>query len=342
MLRAASRRSPPARFRRALLVSILSVIGASLVAASPHALAQAGAAATYPVKPIRVVVPYPPGGTTDVLARAVGDKLTEAWGQPIVVDNRSGGAGIIGTEAVARAAPDGYTLVLGNNQTHAMNASLFDKVPFDLLRDFAPVAFVASTKHVFVVPASSGPRSLKELVAAGKSGRLAYASSSPGSASHLISETFRMQAGIDATHVPYRGVAPAVTDLLGGQVAFMAATYPSVSQHVAAGKLRALAVASGEPIAGLDAPTVKAEGFGDLAADAWFAFYAPTGTPREVVEKLNGEINRALRNPEVAQRLRGTGFEPATRSVDEMTRFHRAEVTRWGEMIRATGVRMTQ
>lgn len=342
MLRAASRRSPPARHRRALLVTLLAATTASLVAPASDAFAQTGAAAAYPAKPIRVVVPYPPGGTTDVLARAVGEKLTEAWGQPVVVDNRSGGAGIIGTEAVARAAPDGYTLVLGNNQTHAMNAALFDKVPFDLLRDFAPVAFVASTKHVFVVPASSGPRSLKELVAAGKSGRLAYASSSPGSASHLISETFRMQAGIDATHVPYRGVAPAVTDLLGGQVAFMAATYPSVSQHVAAGKLRALAVASGEPIAGLDAPTVKAEGFGDLAADAWFAFYAPAATPRDVVEKLNAEINRALRNAEVAQRLRGTGFEPATRSVEEMARFHRAEVTRWGEMIRATGVRITQ
>lgn len=320
-----------------LLRCVLALV--ACLAASP-ALAQAPG---YPVKPIRVVVPYPPGGTTDVLARAVGEKLTEAWGQPVVVDNRSGGAGIIGTDAVAKAAPDGYTLVLGNNQTHAMNAALFDKVPFDLLRDFEPVAFVASTRHVIVVPASSPAKTLGELIASGRNGgKLAYASSSPGSASHLISETLRVRAGMDATHVPYRGVAPAVVDLLGGQIAFMAATFPSVSQHIQSGKLRALAVASAERIPGLAVQTVREQGAQELNADAWFAFYAPAGTSREIVGKLNGEINRALNDAAVSDRLRGTGFEPRAMAVDDFTRFHRSEVARWGDMIRLTGVRVTQ
>jgi tripartite-type tricarboxylate transporter receptor subunit TctC len=312
--------------------------------ASAGLVARDGIAQTYPNKPIRIVVPYPPGGTTDIVARTIGDRLTAAWGQPTVIDNRSGGAGVIGTEAAARAPADGYTLIVGNNQTHAMNAALLEKVPFDLLRDFQPLAFVASSKHVIVVPVASNAKTLAELIESGKGGgKLAFASSSPGSASHLISEALRQRNSMDATHVPYRGVGPAVTDLLGGQVQFMAATYPSVSQHIEAGKLRALAVASSERLAALaGVPTVKESGQMELSADAWFAFYAPAATPRAIVEQLNAEINRAIADAGVAGKLRGVGFEPRAMPLSVFEQFHRAEVTRWGELVRAVGVKISQ
>lgn len=304
--------------------------------------ASASFAQGYPVRAIRVIVPYPAGGTTDVLARTVGEKLTEAWGQPIIVDNRSGAGGLIGTEAAAKSAPDGYTLVLGNNQTHAANAALFDKVPFDLLRDFQPVAMVATSRHVIVVPAASSAKSIRDLVALGRGGKkLAFASSSAGSASHLISEMLRIRTGMDAVHVPYRGANPAVTDLLGGQVDFMTATYASVAQFIEQGKLRALAIGGEGRIARIaDVPTLKEAGFDYLNADAWFAYYAPAGTPRETVDKLNAEVNRALRNPGVVEKLRSVGFEPLVMSVEEFGRFHRAEFNRWNEMVRVAGVKL--
>ncbi|MEO7404275.1 MAG: tripartite tricarboxylate transporter substrate binding protein, partial [Burkholderiales bacterium] len=197
---------------------------------------------------------------------------------------------------------------------------------------------------VLVVPASSSARSLADLIAAGKGGgKLAYASSSPSSASHLISEALRSRNGMDATHVPYRGVGPAVTDLLGGQVQFMAATYPSVSQYIEAGKLRALAIASSERIPALaGVPTVKEAGLAELSADAWFAFYAPDSTPRAVNEKLNAEINRAIGDAAAAGKLRAVGFEPRAMSLAAFEHFHKSEVTRWGELVLAVGVKISQ
>ena len=317
-----------------------------MLLAAAGLLAQPGTvlAQAWPSKPIRVVVPYPPGGTTDVLARTIGERMTEAWGQPVVVDNRSGAGGLIGTDHVAKAAPDGYTLVLGNNQTHAANAAMFDRVPFDLLRDFEPVAMVASSRHVIVVPAASPAKSLADLVRMGRGGgKLNYASSSAGSASHLISETLRVRAGMDAAHVPYRGANPAVTDLLGGQVDFMTATYAAVAQFIDGGRLRALAVGGAARIPRLgDVPTLREAGYDYLDADAWFAYYAPARTPQEVVGQLNAEVVKALRLPAVADKLRAAGYEPLPMNVAEFTRFHRAEVARWGEMVKLTGIRLTQ
>ena len=299
---------------------------------------------SYPNRPIRVIVPYPAGGTTDVLARTVGEKLTEAWGQTIIVDNRSGAGGLIGTDFAAKATPDGYTLILGNNQTHSANAALFDKVPFDLLRDFQPVAMVATSRHVIVVPANSQAKTIRELVSLGQGGKkLSFASSSAGSASHLISEMLRIKNNMDAVHVPYRGANPAVTDLLGGQVDFMTATYAAVSQFIDQGKLRALAVGGEGRISRIpNVPTLKEAGFDYLNADSWFAYYAPAATPREIVEKLNGEINRALRNAGVIERLRGAGYEPLVMNVEEFNRFHRSEFSRWNEMVRTVGVKLNQ
>jgi tripartite-type tricarboxylate transporter receptor subunit TctC len=314
-----------------------------ILAALAAAFATPAFAQSYPAKPIRVIVPYPAGGTTDVLARAVGERLSAAWGRPVVIDNKSGAGGTIGTAEAAKAAPDGYTLVLGNNQTHAMNATLFEKVPFDLAKDFAPVAYVASSRHVVVVNEKSPAKSLADLVALGKKQRLTFASSSLGSASHLISEALRVKAGMEATHVPYRGANPATLALLSGEVDFYTATYASVAQHIDSGKLRPLAIGGPARIAKIGAvPTLGEAGYPDLNADAWFGFYAPAGVPADIVAKLNGGIGAALKEPAVAENLRKIGFEPATMSVAEFAAFHAAELKRWSQIIALVGVKLKE
>jgi tripartite-type tricarboxylate transporter receptor subunit TctC len=312
----------------------------ALIAAAMTLAAGAVHAQPYPSKPIRVIVPYPPGGTTDVVARLVGQQLTEAWGQPVTIENKSGGLGMIGTEAGARAPADGYTLTLGNNSTHAANAAMIERPPIDLRTDVQPIASAARTRHMLVVPTSSPFRSMKELVEAGRQRPLTYASSSAGSASHLISETLRLRNRMNATHVPYRGVAPAVVDVISGQVDFMTATVGGVAQHLQAGKLRALAVTGSTRLKGFaDLPTFQEEGFEYLDADAWFAFYAPAGTPRPIVEKLSREITRIVGLPEVQDKLATAGFEPLAMGLEAFEAFHQRELVRWTEMVRTTGVK---
>lgn len=297
-------------------------------------------AQTYPSRPLRVIVPYPPGGTTDVVARLVAGKLVEAWGQPVTVENKSGALGMIGTEQGARAPADGYTLTLGNNSTHAANAAMFDKPAIDLRTDVQPIASVARSRHMLVVPTTSPYRSMKQLVEAGRSKPLTYASSSAGSASHMISEMLKLRTNMNATHVPYRGVAPAVVDLISGQVDFMTATAGGVAQHVSAGRLRALAITGSTRVpAWPDLPTFQQEGFEYLDADAWFAFYAPAGTPRPVAEKLSAEVSRIVELSEVRQKLATAGFEPMTMTFNEFESFHQREYKRWTEMVRAVGVK---
>lgn len=310
-------------------------IAALALARPPGAAAQA-----YPSKAIRVIVPYPPGGTTDVVARLVGGKLTEAWGQPVVVENKSGALGMIGAEAGARAAPDGYTLTLGNNSTHAANAAMFEKPAIDLLRDVQPIATAARSRHVLVVPVTSPYRTMKELIDAGRQKPLTYASSSAGSASHLISETLRLRNQMNATHVPYRGVAPAAVDVVSGQVDFMTATLGGVEQYLQAGKMRALAITgSNRHKAHPDLPSFKELGFEYLDADAWFAFYAPAGTPRAIAEKLAREITRIVGLADVQEKLATAGFEPLATGFDAIEAFHAREFQRWTEMVRTVGVK---
>lgn len=319
--------------RRALLA-----LPFSLAAGAAHG--QGG----FPQRPVRLVVPFPPGGTTDVLARAIAAKWQEAWVQQVVVDNRGGGGGVIGTEAVFRAPPDGLTLVLGNNQTHGTNGALIAGLPYDPA-GFAAITLVAKAPHALVVPAASPARSVADLVALGRMpGRgLSYASSSAGSASHLMSETFARRSGMQATHVPYRGAAPAAMDLVAGVVDFMMATWASVSALAADGRIRVLGVGGDARFPDLPAvPTLREQGYDYLSGDSWFGLFAPLNTPAPVLEAINAATVAALADPVVRGRLEAAGFRVETMGVAAFARFHQAEVLRWAALVRESGVTLTQ
>jgi tripartite-type tricarboxylate transporter receptor subunit TctC len=319
--------TPPAT-RRALLA-------ATLLLALP-----ARAQPRFSERPIRLVVPFPPGGTTDVLARAIAAR----WADPplsaqAVVENRAGGAGVIGTEVVARATADGHTLVLGNNQTHATNAALIPNLPYDPLA-FAGVTLVARVPQALVVPAASPARDMADLIALARSGRrLSYASSSVGSTAHIMAETFNRRASLNAVHVPYRGAAPAVADLVSGTVDFMMATWASVSALVADGRLRALGVPGAARFAELPAvPTLTEQGFDYLAADPWFGLFAPGGTPAPVLEALHAATVRALADDAIRARLTQAGFRIETMAPAAFQSFLRDEVPLWARLVREAGI----
>jgi tripartite-type tricarboxylate transporter receptor subunit TctC len=298
----------------------------------------------FPQRLVRLIVPFPPGGTTDVLARAIAQKWQEGWGQQIVVDNRGGGGGVIGTEAVFRAAPDGYTLVLGNNQTHGTNGALIPGLPYDPA-GFAGITLVARAPHALVVPAASPARTVADLVELGRrpGPGLSYASPSAGSSSHLMSETFARRNGMRTTHVPYRGAAPAAVDLVAGVVDFMMATWASVSALAADGRIRALGVGGEQRFPDLPAvPTLREQGYDYLSADAWFGLFAPQGTPLPVLERVQAATAAALGDAAVRGRLEAAGFRVATMAVGEFQRFHQAEVVRWAALVRETGVTLSQ
>jgi tripartite-type tricarboxylate transporter receptor subunit TctC len=320
----------------------LVLLAASAAASLPALSGLAHAQGTFPAKPIRIIVPYPPGGTTDILARAVGEKLALAWGQSVVVDNKGGAAGNIGAEAGAQASADGYTLVVGNNSTHATNATLFRGLKWHPVESFEAITLVATVPHVLVVPNDRPYRTLPELVAAAraKPGGLTFASSSSGSASHLIAELTKQRASVQGVHVPYKGVAQAVTDLLGGQVDYMFATLPSVLQHVQGGRLRAVAIASRERVAAIgDVPTMAEAGY-PVEADAWFGFFAPRGTPTAILDRYHDEIVRIVGLPDVRDKLAAAGFTIRTQPRAEFQKFVAAEVDRWGEVIRVSGAKV--
>lgn len=317
------------RRRSVLAVPVLAVPGIA------HAQA-------WPSRPVRIVVAYPPGGSTDVLARGVAVALQEAIaGSTFVVDNRPGGAAVVGTQAVAQAAPDGTTLALGNNQTHAANAAMLPSLPFDPVADFAPIARLAAVHHAVVVPVS-GARTLAELAAKGKNGgRVTYASSGAGSASHVIAETFVRREGMEATHVPYRGGAQATTDTIGGTVDFFVSTWPQVVQLVKEGRLRALGIGAPQRLPDTpDVPTFAELGAQDLAVDAWFGVWAPAHTPAEIVTRLSEALMRILSDPGMQQRLVGQGFVAAPLAAEPFAAFQREEVARWRRMVEITGIRL--
>ncbi len=293
--------------------------------------------------PLRLIVPAPPGGPTDVLARAVGERAQAALGRAVVVDNRSGAGGAIGAEAAARAAPDGNTLVLGHNQTHASNQWMMPGLRYDVVDSFAPVARLATVHHALVVPASSPDATLAKLVARGRRERLNYASSQAGSASHVIGEALVRRTGMEATHVPYRGAAQAATDTVAGVVDFYVATFPSVSGLVADGRLRTLAIGAPARVAGFpDVPTAAEAGYPEPFVDAWFGVFAPKGTPAPLVAGLAGVLLAALEDRGVRRRLETAGFTLAPEGPDGFAAFQRAEVARWGELVTLTGVRLEE
>jgi tripartite-type tricarboxylate transporter receptor subunit TctC len=312
-----------------------------LLAAAGLALTGAAARAQ-DGRPIRIIVPAPPGGPTDILARAVGERAQAALGQPVVVENRAGAGGVIGTEAAARAAPDGLTFVLGHNQTHASNQAMMARLPYHVTDSFAPVAKLATVHHALVVPAGHRARDVAGLVAAGRQGgRLSYASSQAGSASHVIAETFVRRSGMDAIHVPYRGAAPAATDTVAGVVDFYVATFPSVAPLVQDGRLRALEIGAPARLAGFpDVPTAAEAGVPFMAVDAWFGLFAPRGAPDAAIARFAEVALGAVADPAIAARLVTAGFTVAPLPPAEFAAFQRAEVARWNEMVALTGVRI--
>jgi tripartite-type tricarboxylate transporter receptor subunit TctC len=321
---------------------LCALVGAALGAAGAIGASEAYAQ-TYPTKPIRLICPFPPGGTTDVVARIVAQGLTEAWGQQVIVDNRPGAGALIGTEMAAKSVPDGYTVLLGSITTHAVNPALHKKLNFDVITDFAPVTLVVSSPQLLAVHPSVAAKSVKELIALAKakSGQLNYASAGPGTSPHLTFELFKSAVGIDIRHVPYKGTGPAITELVGGQVQAMITGVVALMPHVKSGKLRGLAVTSKARVAALpDLPTIIESGVPNFDVSSWFGVFLPAGTPKPIVTKMNGQIRKIVQAPDVRKRLIDLGADPETNTPEQFAAYVKSEKVRWGKVVQDTGARV--
>ena len=304
--------------------------------------ASAGAQA-FPSKPLRIVVPFSAGGPTDITARFIAPRMTELLGQPIVIDNRAGATGIIGAEMVAKSSPDGYTLLFGTASVVAINMVTYSKLPYDTLRDFQVLTSVMTTSTILVVHPSFPAKSLKELVALAKArpGEISLASAGTGGTLHLPIEMLMKSAGVKLTHVPYKGAAPAVIDVVGGQVSGMFVDLPVISPYVKAGKVRALAMASPKrSVYFPEVPTTKEAGYANVELQNYSALFLPAKTPPEVVGKLHDAVVKTVNTPAVREKLVGTGADPLTMTPDEFTRFLRADIEMWGRVVKAAGVKV--
>lgn len=321
--------------RRVLLRGGVATAGASLALGAPRP----AAAESYPSKTVRIVVPYPPGGPTDIVARLVGQKLAERYKQSFVIENRPGAGGNLGAENVARAPADGYSLLVGTT-AHAINPSVFKQLNYDFVSDFAPVALFTRIPLVLVVHPSVPAKTVQEFIALSRKpgAGLAYASSGNGQSTHLAAELFKSMTGADLIHVPYKGSAPALTDLAGGQVAAMFDTTLSAMPQVKAGRLRALAVTSASRSSAVpDLPTIAESGVPGFEATAWNGLLAPIGTSKAIVAGLNQAVNEILRHPDLVQRLAADGAEAGSASVEEFTEFIRNEVAKWAKVAKSSG-----
>lgn len=304
---------------------------------SASALAQ-----PYPSKPVRIIVNFPAGGVADVYARIIGAKVHEAWGQPVVIENRTGAGGNIGAEAVAKSPPDGYTLNMSAIGPHAVNVSLFSRLPYDPVKDFAAVALVLEAEGLLVVHPSVPANSVGELVAYARAnpGKLTFASAGTGTASHLAGELFKTMAKVDMTHVPYKGNVPAITDLLAGQTSLLFATMPTVLPHAKAGKLRALATIGAERSrAAPELPTV-AETLPGFEVNNWIGLFAPAGTPAAIVQRWNAEVMRIMQLGEIQARLPVEGARFAPNSPEQFAQFVKSEIAKWASVVKASGARV--
>jgi len=315
-----------------------------LAAAAVLAIFSAGALAqAYPNKTVRMIVGFPPGGGTDVVARVIAAKLSEWWGQAVAVEIRPGATGTIGADAVAKSAPDGYTLIMGHVNSHAIAPNLFAKLPYDAIKDFAAVSYVGYVPNVLAVHPSVPAKSVKELVALLKSkpGQLNYASSGNGSTQHLAGEMFKQLTGTQIVHVPYKGSGDAIKDLLGGVVAMNFDTMPPVLPHIQAGKLRGLAISTPKRLPQLpDVPTFEEEGIRGFDVTNWYGVMAPGGTPRDIVQKLNADINKAMQVPEVRSRLEAVGTQLNEQSAAQFEAFMKAEVAKYAKLIKSANIRI--
>ena len=319
--------------------TIAMLLGAVMLPMSTLAAAQAP---TYPDKPIRIVSPFPVGGIADTFAREIGKRLTEAWGQPVVVDNRTGAGGNIGADIVAKSAPDGYTLVIGNIGTHAVNVSLFPSMPFDTIKDFTPIVHVLDAEGLLVVNPSITATTVPELIALARSqpGKLSYGSGGIGTTSHLAGELFKSMTKVDIVHVPYKGNVPAITDLLGGQTSMAFATMPTVLPQVRAGKLRPLAVLGTARSPALpDVPTVG-ETVPGFEVSNWIGLFGPAGTPPAIVARLNAEVQKIMRSPDIQKRLETEGAKFIPMTPEEFANFQKAELTKWAKTIKDANIKV--
>jgi len=304
------------------------------------ALCSAAAAQTYPTKTVRMIVGYPPGGPTDVLARIVSQKLTQAWGQQVIVDNRPGASGMIGAEFTARAAPDGYTLLMVP-VTYAVTPSLFSKMTYDVEKDLAPVAQVAAAPFILVVHPTLPVKTVKDLITLARSrpGQLNFASASTGGMPHLAGELFNSMTGVKMVHIPYKGAAPATTDLLSGQITLMFNNMLSAMPQVKAGRLRAVAVTSLKRSAAVpELPTI-AETVPGYEANGWYGAFAPAATSKDLINRVNAEMNRIMKMPDVTQRLAGDGVEAVGTTPEQFGAYLKQEVAKWGKVVKASGAK---
>jgi tripartite-type tricarboxylate transporter receptor subunit TctC len=318
-----------------------SAVAVLAVAAPAAALAQNN---NYPTKPVRLIVAFPAGGSTDIIGRLVGQRLSERLGQQVIVDNRGGAGGMIGTEIAARAAPDGYTLTMGTTSTHVIAPAAFSKVKYDPIKDFAPITLVASTPYLLVVNPSVKANSLKDFIALAKSqpGKLNYASAGAGSTTHLAMEMLKHTAGLDIVHVAYNGNGPAGVAVLGGQVQALFGSMPAVLPQAKAGKLRPLAVGTSKRSPALpDVPTVAESGYPGFEVSLWLGFFAPRGTPAPIINRLHAELVKIVLSPEMKEQLEKNGAEPAHNASNiELERLVRTEIDKYAKVLKAANIKL--
>jgi tripartite-type tricarboxylate transporter receptor subunit TctC len=320
------------------------IAAAAVAALGVVAHAAFAAEAAYPVKPVRLIVAFPPGGSTDIIARLVGHRLSEALGQQVIIDNRGGAGGTIGTEIAARAAPDGYTLTMGTTSTHVIAPAAYSKLKYDPIKDFAPITLVASTPYLLVLHPGVKAANLKEFVALAKAqaGKLNYASAGTGSTTHLAMEMLKHAAGIDMVHVPYNGNGPAGTAVLGGQVQALFGSMPAVLPHAQSGKVRPIAVGTAKRSPALpDVPTVAESGFPGFEVSLWLGFFAPKGTPIAIINRLHSELVRAALSPEMKMQFERNGAEAATNASSiELERLVKVEIDKYSKVIKAANIKL--
>ena len=312
----------------------------SLLAVVLWSICAASAGQSFPSKPIRLIAPFAPGGALDLIARGVGAKLSESVGQPVVVENRAGASGAIGSEAVARSAPDGYTILLGATTTHGINPAFNPKsLPYDAVKDFTPISLVATIPHALVVNPRLGVNSVQDLVRLGKSRPLNYGSAGNGSPHHLAAELFKSLTGIQAVHVPYKGSGPALADLMGGNLDFVSVEYTAAEPHVKSGKLKALATATAQRVPGIDLPTVAEAGYPGFEVTSWYAIFGPAGMPAEVTGKLSSAIHQAVTATDLRERLKGLGTTPIGSTPEELAAYQHSDIERWTKVVRTANIR---
>ena len=314
-----------------LSLSILALIFAATASAQ-----------SFPTKPLKIIVPFPAGGTVDFFARVISTKLSEALGQSVLVENRAGAGGNIAAEAVAKAAPDGYTLLMGS-EIIAINTSLYSKIGYDPVKDLAPITLVGTVPNILIVHPGLPVNSVNDLIALAKktAGKISFASTGQGTSTHLSSELFKLMANIDMLHIPYKGGPPAIADLISGQVNMMFINMPTGITHVRSGKAKIIAVSSIKRVSQLpDVPTVDQAGVKGFETSAWSGLYAPVGTPADIINRLNAEVVKILKQPSVREQLMAQGAEPVGDTPEEFSRFTLAEISKWAKIIKISGAKV--